>query len=71
MKFSRAAVLATAVPAVAARFMDQNEVNNVILYPEGSEAEKYLIELSPGETRWVTEEEKWEFRRVSRRIPIP
>lgn len=25
---------------------------------------QYLIELSPGETRWVAEEEKWELRRV-------
>jgi len=30
-----------------------------------SEAEHFLIELSPGETRWVTEAEKWELRRVS------
>lgn len=29
-----------------------------------SEVEKYLIELSPGETRWVTEDEKWALRRV-------
>ena len=28
------------------------------------EVEKYLIELSPGETRWVTEDEKWVLRRV-------
>lgn len=25
---------------------------------------QYHIELSPGETRWVTEEEKWELKRV-------
>ncbi|KIW05960.1 leucine aminopeptidase 1 [Verruconis gallopava] len=25
--------------------------------------EKFLIELSPGETRWITEEEKWDLRR--------
>lgn len=29
-----------------------------------SEVEKYLIELAPGETRWVTEDEKWALRRV-------
>jgi leucyl aminopeptidase len=28
------------------------------------EPDEYLIELSPGETRWVTEEQKWELRRV-------
>lgn len=27
--------------------------------------EQFLIELSPGETAWVTEEEKWELRRAS------
>jgi len=28
-----------------------------------TEPDEYLIELSPGETRWVTEEEKWALRR--------
>lgn len=28
------------------------------------EPDAYLIELSPGDTRWVTEEEKWALRRV-------
>lgn len=27
--------------------------------------ESFLIELAPGETRWITEDEKWELRRVS------
>ena len=27
------------------------------------ESERYLIELAPGETRWVTENEKWALRR--------
>ena len=26
--------------------------------------EKFLIELSPGEVRWVTEDQKWVLRRV-------
>lgn len=30
--------------------------------------EKYLIELSPGEKKWVTDAEKWQLRRV--RPPI-
>lgn len=29
------------------------------------EADKYLIELAPGETQWVTEDDKWALRRVS------
>jgi len=65
MKFSKAAILATALPAVSARFAEENEINHVLLYPDGSEHETYLIELSPGEIRRVTEEEKWELRRVS------
>ena len=30
--------------------------------------EKFLIELSPGETKWVTEDEKWDLRRVRRAL---
>lgn len=26
--------------------------------------EQYLIELAPGETKWVTDAEKWALRRV-------
>jgi hypothetical protein len=29
-----------------------------------AEPDEYLIELSPGETRWIKEDEKWELRRV-------
>lgn len=29
-----------------------------------TDTEKYHIELAPGDTRWVTEEEKWSLRRV-------
>jgi leucyl aminopeptidase len=32
--------------------------------PTFVEPDEYLIELSPGETRLVTEEGKWELRRV-------
>lgn len=28
------------------------------------ETERYLIEINPGETRWVTEDDKWALRRV-------
>lgn len=55
-------------PAVSARFVEEAAVDNVQLHPEVAEAERYHIELSPGETRWVTEEEKWELRRVR---PLP
>ena len=42
-----------------------------VVYPDqaalrpGSESEdKYLIELGPGDTRWVVEGDKWDLRRV-------
>lgn len=34
--------------------------------PSVPQAERYLIELAPYDTRWVTEEEKWELKLVSR-----
>lgn len=65
MKFSTASVLAACVPAVAGRFIEKGAAaaadDNVVLNPE----EKFLIEMAPGETQWVTEEDKWELRRVS------
>lgn len=65
MKLATASVLALLAPAASARFFEQHEVDAVQLNPEVEAAEKYHIELSPGNTRWVTEEEKWELRRVS------
>lgn len=32
--------------------------------PQTVSPELYLIELSPGETRWITEDQKWELRRA-------
>ncbi|KAK8185605.1 hypothetical protein BC567DRAFT_239894 [Phyllosticta citribraziliensis] len=29
------------------------------------QVERYLVELSPGDTKWVTEDEKWELRRAT------
>lgn len=29
-----------------------------------TEPDEYLIELAPGETKWITEDEKWALRRV-------
>lgn len=34
------------------------------LRPISESEDKYLIELGPGVTRWVVEEEKWELKRV-------
>lgn len=72
MKLITSAIAALLVPAVAARFVEQSEGDRVQLYPDGfyeESSEKYLIELSPGNTRWVTEDEKWALKRVS--LPCP
>lgn len=61
MKFSTVSILALSAAAVNARFIEAHEKDQVVI---SNVEEKYLIELSPGETRWVTEEEKWELRRV-------
>lgn len=59
MKFSRASLLAACVPVVSARFIETAEIDAVDLHPE----QLYLVETAPGQTQWVTEEEKWELRR--------
>ncbi|KAG6004044.1 Leucine aminopeptidase 1 [Claviceps maximensis] len=58
MKFIHA-LLATSAPLASARFFQQGETDNVVLNPY----EEFLIETAPGETQWVTEDEKWELRR--------
>lgn len=63
MKFSQVSLLAAAcVPAVTARFVEPLEANNVLLNPDEP---SFLIETAPGKTQWVTEDQKWELRRVS------
>ena len=62
MKFSTVSLLALSAAAVNARFIEAHEQDQIVI--SNVEAEKYLIELAPGETRWVTEDEKWELRRV-------
>lgn len=69
MKISNASLLALLLPAASARFVEKAEQNHVMLFPDGipeepKSTEKYHIELSPGNTKWVTEDEKWELRRV-------
>jgi bacterial leucyl aminopeptidase len=63
--------------AASARFIEATEVNRILPYVDAlleevpasstssaASTEKFLVELSPGETRWITEDEKWELRRV-------
>ncbi|KAK4044104.1 hypothetical protein C8A01DRAFT_31702 [Parachaetomium inaequale] len=73
MKVSNASLLALLLPAVSGRFVEPGEADRAMLYPDGlpqpsESSEKYHIELSPGETRWVTEDEKWELRRNGKRF---
>ncbi|CRK44241.1 hypothetical protein BN1723_000927 [Verticillium longisporum] len=68
MKFSKASALALMLPAASARHILKEETDNVVLYPNEIEQQTYLIELAPGNTRWVTEEEKWELRRNGERF---
>jgi leucyl aminopeptidase len=73
MKATNASLLALLLPAVSGRFVESGEPDRSILYPDGlpkpaETGEKYHIELSPGETKWVTEDEKWELRRSGRRF---
>ncbi|KAI1502401.1 hypothetical protein F5X99DRAFT_160916 [Biscogniauxia marginata] len=69
----KASLITLLLPAVAsARFVEPNEDNRVLLTTdallEEPAVERYLVELSPGETRWVTEDEKWELRRAGQRF---
>ncbi|KAH8593508.1 aminopeptidase-like protein [Bisporella sp. PMI_857] len=63
MKFSTVTTLALSAASVKARFVEQYELNQVVLDGHLAGSEQFLIELAPGETRWVTEDEKWELRR--------
>ncbi|KFX89874.1 hypothetical protein O988_08446 [Pseudogymnoascus sp. VKM F-3808] len=64
MKLTTLSVLALSASAINARFVEKHETDQVVLNSNGGEdAEQYLIELSPGETRLVTEEDKWDLKR--------
>jgi bacterial leucyl aminopeptidase len=63
MKYACALVLvASAVTALSLPQNQQTALKDQVAGPE----ESFLVELQPGETRWVTENEKWVLRRVRR-----
>jgi leucyl aminopeptidase len=69
MKSSLLLSLCTA--ALVAGAAHPNEPQVVLQDPQTFvEPDEYLIELSPGETRWVTEEGKWELRRVCSHLTV-
>ena len=52
---------AAAVPYEQTPLLDKTPSNKAPL----PQTEKYLIELAPYDTRWVTEEETWDLKLVS------
>ncbi|KAI9845473.1 MAG: Leucine aminopeptidase 1 [Thelocarpon superellum] len=63
--FTSCLVLASAMIASAGAFVypSDQQVLEAETASADAKGERYLIELSPGETRWVTEDEKWALRR--------
>lgn len=64
MKLTTLSLLALGASAVTARFVEKHETSQVVLNEDDASEQLYLIELSPGETYMVTEEDKWDLRRV-------
>ena len=62
MKLTTLSLLALSASAVSARFVEKNEVDQVALNDYNEKP--YLIELAPGERKYVSEDDKWELRRV-------
>ena len=57
------ALAASTVSALSFSFPFRSSEQRPIGHFESEE--RYLVELEPGVTQWVTENEKWELRRVS------
>ncbi|OLN97620.1 Leucine aminopeptidase 1-like protein 2 [Colletotrichum chlorophyti] len=68
MKVAKASLLAILAHSVSARFIALDDTSRDQLSLVEDEPEKYLVELAPGDTRWVTEEGKWELRRNGNRF---
>ena len=64
MKLNNLSLLALSASVICARFIEKHETNQVVLDSAKEDAELFLIELAPGQTMMVTEEQKWELRRV-------
>ena len=54
-------VLATFAATASALSIPESDQ---LVISNGDDVEQFLIELSPGKRRWITEDEKWELRRV-------
>lgn len=59
MKIFLALAVCTALTsALSTGYSDQSVLHNA------ASADRFLIELGPGDTRWISEDDKWELRRV-------
>ncbi|KAK5938890.1 Leucine aminopeptidase 1 [Knufia obscura] len=59
--FTSLLTAATAASALSAAVLQDPSRNQDVLAP--ADSEQYLLEIEPGNTVWVTEDEKWELRR--------
>ena len=64
MKLTILSLLALGASAVSARFVEKHEIDQVAINGYQDAEELYTIEIAPGEVKKVTEDEKWELRRV-------
>lgn len=64
MKLTGLTLLALSASTIHARFIEKHETNQVVLDSASEDAQLYLVEFAPGHTMMVTEEEKWELKRV-------
>ena len=64
MKLSTSLLLLASITLLEAAASPGQNGQQILKAEPGQDAGQYLIELSPGETRWVTEDEKWALRRV-------
>ncbi len=52
--------LTIAAAASALSFLEPDQA----VLGDNAQLERFLIELGPGDTRWISEDEKWSLRRV-------
>ena len=64
MKFLAPLLAASVVSAGSILRSQAHTQHEQAVLPNLEAEEKYLIELSPGEVEWITEDQKWEYKRV-------
>jgi hypothetical protein len=65
MKLNSLSLLALSASTATARFIEQHETSQIVINEAGIEPERFWVELEPGKVLHITEDEKWELRRVS------